>query len=34
MESMLGVINLQPVLEDQFRFLGDISQIRMVVYVA
>ena len=34
MESMLGVIHLQPILENQFRFLGNIWQFRMVVYVA
>ena len=31
---MLGVVDLQPILEDQFSFLGDRSQFRMAVYIA
>jgi hypothetical protein len=30
-ESMLGVINLQPILEDQLCFLGGCTQFRMLV---
>ena len=34
MELMLGVVNLQPILENQFCFFGDRSQFWMVVNVA
>ena len=34
MESMLSVIHLQPILEDEFCFLGDCTQFRMFVDVA
>jgi len=34
MESMLGVIDLEPILEDQFCFLGGRAQFRMLIDVA
>ena len=33
-DSMLGVIDLQPILEDQFCFLSDGAQLRMLVDIA
>jgi hypothetical protein len=34
MESMLGIIDLEPILENQFRFLGSSAQFRVPTNVA